>query len=116
MAQQKVVEECGLMDVTIKVISYTNFHKIFMISIITLFLAQDHPSPCESSPQVWIAPVNAIDPATGLHIWWYGLWMQRAPGISLNQLSYVTRRAFVQNTVMDLLQVSHSVRGISVEH
>ncbi|GAX73008.1 hypothetical protein CEUSTIGMA_g460.t1 [Chlamydomonas eustigma] len=71
IAQQRVVEECGLMDTTVK---------------------------------VWLAPVNAVDPDTGLHIWWYGLWMQRAEGISLNQLSYITRKSFVEETIMDLLQ------------
>ncbi|KAG1679849.1 hypothetical protein FOA52_012763 [Chlamydomonas sp. UWO 241] len=70
VAQDKVVSECGLMDVTIK---------------------------------VWVAPVNAIEPSTGLHVWWDGLWMERAPGISLNQLSYITRKSFVQNTIQDLL-------------
>ena len=59
---------------------------------------------CDHS-QVWIAPVNAIVPGLGLHIWWYGLWMQRAEGISLNQLSYITRKTFVEETIMDLLQV-----------
>mmetsp|Transcript_3357 Transcript_3357/g.7341 ORF Transcript_3357/g.7341 Transcript_3357/m.7341 type:complete len:538 (+) Transcript_3357:145-1758(+) len=71
LAQQKVMEECGLMDVTVK---------------------------------VWIAPVNAIVPGSGLHIWWNGLWMERAQGVSLNQLSYITRKMFVQQTIMELLQ------------
>ena len=53
-----------------------------------------------------MAPVNGIEPSTGLHIWWQGLWMTRAPGISLNQLSYVTRRDFLKDTILDLLQVS----------
>ncbi|KAG2488696.1 hypothetical protein HYH03_012697 [Edaphochlamys debaryana] len=55
VAQQKVMEECGLMDVTIK---------------------------------VWPARVNAIVPGYGVHITWDGLWMERAPGLSLNMLSY----------------------------
>ena len=95
MAQQKVVEECGLLDVTVKV------------CVIGRVAILGQLCTCVLSPfsQVWIAPVNAVEPSTGLHIWWYGLWMQRAPGISLNQLSYVTMRAFVQETVMGLLQV-----------
>jgi hypothetical protein len=59
-----------------------------------------------SRTQVWTAPVNAIEPSTGLHIWWDGLWMERAEGISLNQLSYITRKSFVRETIIDLLQVS----------
>ena len=66
---------------------------------------------CDHS-QVWIAPVNAIVPGLGLHIWWYGLWMQRAEGISLNQLSYITRKTFVEATIMDLLQVWTSCRHV----
>ena len=54
---------------------------------------------------MWIAPVNAVVQGTGLHIWWYGLWMQRAEGISLNQLSYITRKKFVGDKIMDLMQV-----------
>lgn len=54
--------------------------------------------------QTWLAPVNGIEPETGLHIWWLGLWMERAEGISLNQLSYITRKTFVEDTIMDLLQ------------
>ena len=52
-----------------------------------------------------MAPVNAVEPGSGLHIWWNGLWMERAEGISLNQLSYITRKTFVESTIMDLLQV-----------
>lgn len=57
------------------------------------------PTVMPSCIQVWVAPVNAIEPQTGLHIWWDGLWMERAPGISLNQLSYITRKTFVQDTI-----------------
>ena len=32
--------------------------------------------------------------------------MQRAEGISINQLSYITRKSFVTETIMDLLQVN----------
>ena len=39
--------------------------------------------------------------------------MTRAPGISLNQLSYVTRRDFLKDTILDLLQVSGVVVGVS---
>ena len=70
IAQQKVVEDCGLMDVTVR---------------------------------VKLAPVNAIVPGLGLHIWWDGLWMERADGISINQLSYITRKAFVEDTIQSLL-------------
>ena len=31
--------------------------------------------------------------------------MQRAEGISLNQLSYITRKKFVGDKIMDLMQV-----------
>eukprot|EP00798_Chlamydomonas_sp_ICE-L_P026265 gene26265-17367_t len=61
LAQQRVVEECGLLDATTK---------------------------------VWIDPVDAIVPEYGVHIWWNGLWMEKADGISLSQLSRSTNRAF----------------------
>eukprot|EP00798_Chlamydomonas_sp_ICE-L_P026263 gene26263-17365_t len=66
LAQQRVVEECGLLDATTK---------------------------------VWIDPVDAIVPEYGVHIWWNGLWMEKADGISMNQLAILTK------TTMDLLQV-----------
>ncbi|MEW5319050.1 MAG: hypothetical protein WDW38_010226 [Sanguina aurantia] len=70
IAQQRVVEECGLLDATVR---------------------------------VWLAPVNAILPGVGLHIWWDGLWMAKADGISLNQLSYVTKKAWAVEATMELL-------------
>lgn len=70
VAQQKVADDCGLMDVTVR---------------------------------IKLAPVNAVVPGLGLHIWWDGLWMERAEGISINQLSYITRKTFVEDTIMDLL-------------
>jgi hypothetical protein len=70
LAQQKMIEDCGLMDVTIR---------------------------------IKLAPVNAIVPGIGLHIWWDGLWMERADGISLNQLSYITKKSFVEDTIQSLL-------------
>ncbi|KAG2494960.1 hypothetical protein HYH03_006895 [Edaphochlamys debaryana] len=62
VAQQKVMEECGLLDVTIK---------------------------------VWPARVNAVVPKHGVHVWWDGLWMEKAEGISLNQLSYKRQHSFL---------------------
>ncbi len=56
--------------------------------------------------QVWVAPVHAVVPEWGLHIWWNALFMEKAPGISLNQLSYITKKIFVTNTIKDLLQAS----------
>eukprot|EP00798_Chlamydomonas_sp_ICE-L_P002978 gene2978-12987_t len=56
-------------------------------------------------PHVWIDPVGAIVPEYGVHIWWNGLWMEKADGISMSQLSRSTNHAFVSNTTMDLLQV-----------
>eukprot|EP00798_Chlamydomonas_sp_ICE-L_P023697 gene23697-9238_t len=58
LAQQSVVEECGLMHATSK---------------------------------VWIHSVDAIVPGYGVHIWWNGLWMEKADGISINQLSKSTK-------------------------
>ena len=58
-----------------------------------------------------MAPVNAVEPGSGLHIWWQGLWMERAEGISLNQLSYITRKTFVESTIMDLLQAREAASG-----
>lgn len=54
--------------------------------------------------------MNAIDPATGIHIWWSGLWMERAEGVSMNQLAYITRKSFVGETIA-LLQVRLKIEG-----
>eukprot|EP00798_Chlamydomonas_sp_ICE-L_P002984 gene2984-12992_t len=71
LAQQRVVEECGLLDATTK---------------------------------VWIDPVGAIVPEYGVHIWWNGLWMERADGISMNQLAHSSNRTrVVKVALMDLL-------------
>ena len=103
MAQQAVIEECGLLDITVKVRSA---RRLFMSTEKKQHgLAETLLIHTLCVFQVWIAPVNAVVPGTGLHIWWYGLWMQRAEGISINQLSYITRKKFVEDTIMDLLQV-----------
>lgn len=34
-------------------------------------------------PAMWLDPVNAVMPGTGYHIQWYALWMEHAPGISM---------------------------------
>ncbi|GIL86258.1 hypothetical protein Vretifemale_14600 [Volvox reticuliferus] len=70
LAQQKVMEECGLMDVTIK---------------------------------VWPGRVNAVVPGHGLHVWWDGLWMERAEGLSLNQISYKRTRNFVTGSLKTVM-------------
>ncbi|PNW72358.1 hypothetical protein CHLRE_16g672049v5 [Chlamydomonas reinhardtii] len=70
LAQQKVMEECGLLDVTIK---------------------------------VWPGRVNAVVPKHGLHVWWDGLWMEKAEGVSLNQLSYKRQRNFVAESLTTML-------------
>jgi hypothetical protein len=73
IAQDKLIHDCGLNDVTIK---------------------------------VWVAPVNAIEPVSGLHIWWYGLWMERAEGVSLNQLADSTRpKTAARAAFLSVLQV-----------
>ncbi|GFR47810.1 hypothetical protein Agub_g9587 [Astrephomene gubernaculifera] len=82
MAQQKVMQECGLLDVTIK---------------------------------VWPGRVNAVVPGHGLHVWWDGLWMERAEGFSLNHLSYKANRQFItsilQNLMGERLNKTHVVRA-----
>ena len=62
------------------------------------------PHPSSPVAQVWLAPVNAVVPESGFHIWWNGLWMDKAEGVSMNALSYITTRAFVQDTMIRLLQ------------
>lgn len=55
--------------------------------------------------QVWLAPVNAVLPGLGIHVWWYGLWMERAEGLSMNQIAYLGKRDLVEKTIVGLLQV-----------
>ncbi|KAG1664282.1 hypothetical protein FOA52_009785 [Chlamydomonas sp. UWO 241] len=38
------------------------------------------------TPKTWLAPVNGVDPESGRLIWWDGLWMDFAVGVSLQQL------------------------------
>lgn len=71
LAQQRVIQECGLSDVTVK---------------------------------VWVAPVNAVVPNIGFHIWWSGLWMEVAEGISVNRLAFVNKKLLSQQNVLTLLQ------------
>lgn len=77
VALDRVTYECGMTDITIR---------------------------------TWLAPVNAIMSASshtegsGLHIFWYGIWMERAPGLSLNQLAYIHRKDMVENVILTLLQ------------
>jgi len=54
--------------------------------------------------KVWLAPVNAVVPGLGVHVSWYGLWMERAHGLSMNQLAYIGKRDLVERTIMDLMQ------------
>jgi len=54
--------------------------------------------------KTWLAPVNAVIPGSGFHIYWQGLWMERAPGLSLNQLAYLGRRDLVETLILKLLQ------------
>ncbi|KXZ55757.1 hypothetical protein GPECTOR_2g1307 [Gonium pectorale] len=70
LAQQKAMEECGLLDVTIK---------------------------------VWPGRVNAVLPGHGLHVWWDGLWMERAEGTSLNQLSYKRAKGYVTDNISAMM-------------
>lgn len=49
--------------------------------------------------QVWPGRVNAVVPKHGLHVWWDGLWMEKAEGVSLNQLSYKRQRNFVAESL-----------------
>ena len=52
-----------------------------------------------------MGPVNAVVPGLGLHVWWYGLWMERAEGLSLNQLAYLGRKDLVEKMILNLMQV-----------
>ncbi len=47
--------------------------------------------------------VNAVVPGTGLHVWWDGLWMEKADGLSLNQISYRRTKAFVTEALTSML-------------
>eukprot|EP00798_Chlamydomonas_sp_ICE-L_P002980 gene2980-12990_t len=65
---------------------------------------------------VWIDPVGAIVPEYGVHIWWNGLWMEKADGISMSQLS---RTRVVEVALMDLLTTQcdrHSQNVFINEH
>ncbi len=52
---------------------------------------------------MWPGRVNAVVPGTGLHVWWDGLWMEKAEGLSLSQLSYKRNKAFITGTLTKLL-------------
>jgi hypothetical protein len=47
--------------------------------------------------------VNAVEPKSGVHVWWDGLWMERAEGVSLNQLAYKRAKTFVAGGMNTLL-------------
>ncbi len=36
--------------------------------------------------RVWVAPVNAVIPGLGFHIYWHAVWMERAPGVSVQSI------------------------------
>ncbi len=61
---------------------------------------------------MWLAPVNAVMPGVGIHVFWWGLWMERAPGLSLNQLAYLGRKDLVENMIINLLQVRGGCGGV----
>jgi hypothetical protein len=47
--------------------------------------------------------LNAVIPGIGFHIWWDGLWMEKADGISLNMLSYKRTKTFVTQGITTML-------------
>lgn len=39
-------------------------------------------------PRMWVGPVQSMSPAGTHYISWDGLWMEQAPGISLDTLTF----------------------------
>jgi hypothetical protein len=56
--------------------------------------------------QSWIDRIQSVVPGTGQRIWWNGLWMQKAPGVSLRQLAAATLPHLVTSFQVDILQAS----------
>lgn len=42
----------------------------------------------EIVPRMWLGPVNAFSPNGSSFIEWDALWMEEAPGVSLDSLAY----------------------------
>lgn len=56
-------------------------------------------------PRLWVEKVNAVVPGIGFHIRWYGLWMEVAEGVSMeNFLHRGSPSRFPPPAILDLLQ------------
>ncbi len=58
----------------------------------------------EITPRVWVAPVNAILPESGFHVWWDAMWQERAPGVSMNFFAFMGKGHVPHDVQLDILQ------------
>ena len=67
-------------------------------------------------PKVWVEKVNAVIPGLGYHVRWFGLWMEVAEGISMENflqkgLPSVVPRASVLDFFHNKLNKTRIVHG-----
>jgi hypothetical protein len=55
--------------------------------------------------QSWVDRIQAVVPGTGQRVWWNGLWMQKAPGVSMRQLAAATLPHLIKTFQLGILQV-----------
>jgi hypothetical protein len=53
--------------------------------------------------------VNAVIPGLGFHIYWHAVWMERAPGVSLQSIVANPDPNVTRALAIDLIQVRQRV-------